>query len=52
MTLLGKKVKIVKRVKTRRKDAEPSIVTPVVEDPPRSFVPKAPYPEKLQVPKK
>jgi hypothetical protein len=33
-------------------DAEPSIVTSVVEEPPRAFVPKAPYPERLQVPKK
>jgi hypothetical protein len=34
------------------RDAEPSIATPVVKDPPRSFVPKAPYPERLQAPKK
>jgi hypothetical protein len=27
------------------RDAEPSTATPVVKDPPRSFVPKAPYPE-------
>jgi hypothetical protein len=33
-------------------DAEPSTVTPVMKEPPRSFVPKAPYPERLQVPKK
>jgi hypothetical protein len=33
-------------------DAEPSIVTPIVKEPPRSFVPKAPYPERLQAPKK
>jgi hypothetical protein len=33
-------------------DAEPSIITPVVKEPPRSFVPKAPYPKRLQVPKK
>jgi hypothetical protein len=33
-------------------DAEPSIVTLVVEEPPRAFVPKAPYPERLQEPKK
>jgi hypothetical protein len=33
-------------------DAEPSTVTLVVEEPPRAFVPKAPYPERLQVPKK
>ena len=34
------------------KDAEPSIATHIVKDPPRSFVPKAPYPERLQAPKK
>jgi hypothetical protein len=34
------------------RDAKPSIATPIVEDPPKSFVPKAPYPERLQVPKK
>jgi hypothetical protein len=33
-------------------DAEPSTITLVVKKPPRSFVPKAPYPERLQVPKK
>jgi hypothetical protein len=33
-------------------DAEPSTATPVVKDPPRSFVPKVPYPERLQAPKK
>ena len=32
-------------------DAKPSTVTPVVEEPPRVFVPKAPYPERLQAPK-
>jgi hypothetical protein len=32
------------------RDAEPSIVTPVVKEPPRAFVPKAPYPERLQSP--
>jgi hypothetical protein len=26
------------------RDAEPSIATPIVKDPPRSFAPKAPYP--------
>jgi hypothetical protein len=26
-------------------DAEPSTATPIVKDPPRSFVPKVPYPE-------
>jgi hypothetical protein len=34
------------------KDVEPSTATPIVKDPPRSFVPKAPYPERLQAPKK
>jgi hypothetical protein len=33
-------------------DVEPSTVTLVVKEPPRSFVPKAPYPERLQAPKK
>jgi hypothetical protein len=33
-------------------DGEPSTVTLVVKKPPRSFVPKAPYPERLQAPKK
>jgi hypothetical protein len=33
-------------------DAEPSTVTLVVKEPPRSFVPKAPYPKRLQAPKK
>jgi hypothetical protein len=33
-------------------DADPSTVTPVVKEPPRSFVPKAPYPERLQAPEK
>jgi hypothetical protein len=35
-----------------KRDAEPSKATPIVEDPPRSFVPKAPYLERLQAPKK
>jgi hypothetical protein len=30
-------------------DAEPSMITPIVREPPRALVPKAPYPEKLQV---
>ena len=34
------------------KDAEPSTATPIVEDPPRQFVPIAPYPKRLQAPKK
>jgi hypothetical protein len=29
-------------------DVEPSTVTPVVKEPPRALVPKAPYPERLQ----
>jgi hypothetical protein len=33
-------------------NAKPSTVTPVVEEPPRAFVPKEPYPERLQAPKK
>jgi hypothetical protein len=33
------------------RDAKPSTTTPTVEDPPRSFVPKTPYSERLQVPK-
>jgi hypothetical protein len=33
------------------RDAKPSTTTPIVEDPPRSFVPKTPYSERLQVPK-
>jgi hypothetical protein len=32
--------------------AKPSIVTPIIKDPPRSFVPKAPYPERLKALKK
>jgi hypothetical protein len=32
--------------------AEPSTVTPIVNDPLRSFVLKAPYPERLKAPKK
>jgi hypothetical protein len=35
-----------------KKDAEPSIVTPPEKDLTRSFVPKAPYPERLKAPKK
>jgi hypothetical protein len=31
---------------------EPSTVTPIVNDPLRSFIPKAPYPERLKAPKK
>jgi hypothetical protein len=32
-------------------DVEPSTVTPVVKEPPRALVPKAPYPERLQAPR-
>jgi hypothetical protein len=32
-------------------DAEPSTVTPVVKEPPRALVLKAPYPERLQAPR-
>jgi len=31
---------------------EPSPATPIIEIPPRSFVPKAPYPDRLLAPKK
>jgi hypothetical protein len=31
---------------------EPSTITPIVNNPPRSFVPKDPYPERLKAPKK
>jgi hypothetical protein len=34
------------------RDAEPSKATITVEDPPRSFVPKVPYPDILLAPKK
>jgi hypothetical protein len=34
------------------RDAEPSTVTPIVKDSPRSFVPKAPCHERLKSPKK
>jgi hypothetical protein len=34
------------------RDAEPSTATPIVKDPPRSFIPKVPCPKRLQVPKK
>jgi hypothetical protein len=33
-------------------DAKPSTLTPVIKEVPRSFVPKALYPERLQAPKK
>ena len=35
-----------------KRDVKPSIVTPIVKEPPRSFVPKAPYLERLLAPKK
>jgi hypothetical protein len=35
-----------------KKDAELSTVTPIEKDLPRSFAPKAPYPERLKAPKK
>jgi hypothetical protein len=31
--------------------ANPSTVTPVVKEPPKELVPKAPYPERLQAPR-
>jgi len=34
------------------KDAEPSTAAPTIESPPRSFVPKAPYPDRLLAPKR
>ena len=34
------------------RDAEPSAVTTIEKDLPRSFVLKAPYPERLRAPKK
>jgi hypothetical protein len=33
----------------KERDSEPSTITPIVREPPRALVPKAPYPEKLQV---
>jgi hypothetical protein len=36
----------------KKRDVEPSTATHIVKDPPRSLVPKAPYPERLQAPKK
>jgi hypothetical protein len=35
-----------------KRDAEPSTAIHIVKDPPRSLVPKAPYPKRLQAPKK
>jgi hypothetical protein len=37
---------------TEDRDAEPSTATPTIEIPLRSFVPKAPYPNRLLAPKK
>jgi hypothetical protein len=34
------------------RDAEPSTITLIIKDSPRSFVPKTPYPERLKAPKK
>jgi hypothetical protein len=36
----------------KKRDDEPSRTTPTVKDPPRLFVPKAPYLERLYAPKK
>jgi hypothetical protein len=36
----------------KEKEEESSKATPIVDDPPRSFVPKEPYPDRLLVPKK
>jgi hypothetical protein len=50
--MLRKKNQKVKRGDNQKEgDAEPSIVTPIVEEPPKALVPKAPYPERLQAPK-
>jgi hypothetical protein len=35
----------------KKGDAEPSMVTPVMKEPPRALVPKAPYLERLQAPR-
>ena len=35
-----------------KKDVEPSTVTPIDKDLPRSFIPKAPYPKRLKAPNK
>jgi len=37
---------------TEERDTEPFTATPIIEIPPRSFVPKAPYPDRLLAPKK
>jgi hypothetical protein len=37
---------------TEERDTEPSTATPTIEIPPRSLVPKAPYPDRLLAPKK
>jgi hypothetical protein len=37
---------------TEERDVEPSTATPTIEIPPRSLVPKAPYPDRLHAPKK
>jgi hypothetical protein len=46
-TMLRKMIEKLKRVTTRRKK-----MLSHLQEPPRSFVPKAPYPERLQAPKK
>ena len=38
--------------KKEERGAEPSTITPIVNDPPRSFIPKAPYPKRLKALKK
>jgi len=35
-----------------KRDTEPSTLAPTIETPPRSFVPKAPFPDRLLAPKK
>ena len=38
--------------KESKKVNEPTMVQPIVDDSSRSFIPKAPYPERLKAPKK
>ena len=49
-TLVGQEEK--ESDKKEEKGAEPSIVTPIVNEPPRSFILKSPYPERLKALKK
>jgi hypothetical protein len=35
-----------------KREAEPSTLAPTIETPPRSFIPRAPYPDRLLAPKK